>query len=297
MVRTSDSEGGGSPFLARVTLWSRMSHRHRARDQIVLDRFGCAPVMVWVGLGRVRDGSGRGAPGGEVEKDVMTLKEVAAYLKLGEKSVQGMAERGEMPAANVDGQWRFMKLLIDDWLACSTVMPPEKKPSAPADAEGAAEEEDRSLSAMFDPEVMNLSVRPGSKREVLAQLVEPLQRSGRLPEPGPFLNSLVNRERLGSTAASPGAAIPHPRTPAKGLFAKPAVALGLCREGTDFGASDKKPVHVFFVICASEETTHLRLMAQLSGLLRRPGIVERLCACGDGAGVIETIREAEGGGE
>jgi len=220
----------------------------------------------------------------------MTVREVAAYLQVDEKSVQGMVERGEMPAANVDGQWRFMKFLVDDWLASRTAMPAEKRSAAPAEGEGAADEEERSLSAMFDSEVMNLSVRPGSKREVLAQLVEPLQRSGRLPEPGPFLNSLVNRERLGSTAASGGAAIPHPRTVAKGLFAKPVIALGLCREGTGFGASDEKPVHVFFVICASNEKTHLRLMAQLSGLLRRPGIVERLCECGDGGGVIEVIR-------
>ena len=250
--------------------------------------------MVWVGSDEVGRGEWRGAPGGHVDKGVMTVKEVAEYLQLDEKSVQGMVERGEMPAANVDGQWRFMKLLIDDWLASRTVTPAEKRSAAPAQEEAAADAEDRSLSAMFDPQVMNLSVRPGNKREVLTQLVEPLQRSGRLPEPGPFLNSLVNRERLASTAVSGGAAIPHPRAAAKGLFAKPVIALGLCREGTDFGASDEKPVYVFFVICASDEKTHLRLMAQLSGLLQRPGIVERLRACGDGGEVIDVIREEKG---
>jgi len=37
------------------------------------------------------------------------------------------------------------------------------------------------------------------------------------------------------------------------------------------------------------------LTAQLSGLLRGPGIVERLCECGDGGGIVEVIREGEEG--
>jgi len=140
---------------------------------------------------------------------------------------------------------------------------------------------------------MNLSVRAGTKREVLSQLVEPLERSGRLPKAGPFLNSLVNRERLASTAVGGGVALPHPRTPVRGLFREPAIAMGISREGVDFASVDGKPVHVFFLICATSEEEHLRLMAQLSYLIRRPGIVQRLRECTSGKEVVETILDAQ----
>ncbi|NQU64680.1 MAG: helix-turn-helix domain-containing protein [SAR324 cluster bacterium] len=49
-------------------------------------------------------------------KEVMKIKEIAALLKVGEKTIYSMAQTGELPAFKVRGQWRFSKKDIDDWI-------------------------------------------------------------------------------------------------------------------------------------------------------------------------------------
>jgi excisionase family DNA binding protein len=49
-------------------------------------------------------------------EEVMRLKEVAALLKVGEKTVYSMAQQGELPAFKVRGQWRFSRKDIDAWI-------------------------------------------------------------------------------------------------------------------------------------------------------------------------------------
>lgn len=49
-------------------------------------------------------------------EEVLKLKDVAALLKVGEKTVYSMAQAGELPAFKVRGQWRFSRKDIDAWL-------------------------------------------------------------------------------------------------------------------------------------------------------------------------------------
>ena len=51
-----------------------------------------------------------------LREEVFTLKEVAALLKVGEKTVYSMAQSGELPAFKVRGQWRFGRKDIDAWM-------------------------------------------------------------------------------------------------------------------------------------------------------------------------------------
>jgi excisionase family DNA binding protein len=49
-------------------------------------------------------------------EEVLKLKDVAALLKVGEKTVYSMAQAGELPAFKVRGQWRFSRKDIDAWI-------------------------------------------------------------------------------------------------------------------------------------------------------------------------------------
>jgi excisionase family DNA binding protein len=49
-------------------------------------------------------------------EEVLKLKDVAALLKVGEKTVYSMAQLGELPAFKVRGQWRFSRKDIDAWI-------------------------------------------------------------------------------------------------------------------------------------------------------------------------------------
>lgn len=48
--------------------------------------------------------------------EVLTIKDVAAILKLAEKTVYAMANEGELPAFKVRGQWRIRKVDFDRWM-------------------------------------------------------------------------------------------------------------------------------------------------------------------------------------
>lgn len=50
------------------------------------------------------------------EAEVWTIKDLAHLLKVGEKTVYTMAQKGELPAFKVRGQWRFSKKDIDQWI-------------------------------------------------------------------------------------------------------------------------------------------------------------------------------------
>jgi excisionase family DNA binding protein len=51
-----------------------------------------------------------------INEEVLTIKEVAALLKVGEKTVYSMAQSGELPGFKVRGQWRFSRNDIDQWI-------------------------------------------------------------------------------------------------------------------------------------------------------------------------------------
>ena len=48
--------------------------------------------------------------------EILTLPEVADLLKVAEKTVYTMAQKAELPAFKVRGQWRFKREDIDRWI-------------------------------------------------------------------------------------------------------------------------------------------------------------------------------------
>ena len=48
--------------------------------------------------------------------EVLTLEEVAAYLRLPQATVARQAAQGALPGRQIDDTWRFLKAAIDDWL-------------------------------------------------------------------------------------------------------------------------------------------------------------------------------------
>ncbi|MBK7781001.1 MAG: helix-turn-helix domain-containing protein [Ardenticatenia bacterium] len=50
------------------------------------------------------------------EDQVLTIRDIAAILKLAEKTVYSMAQDGEFPAFKVRGQWRIRKVDFEKWM-------------------------------------------------------------------------------------------------------------------------------------------------------------------------------------
>ena len=51
-----------------------------------------------------------------MQDEILTLPEVAQLLKVAEKTVYSMAQKGQLPAFKVGGQWRFKRVDIDQWI-------------------------------------------------------------------------------------------------------------------------------------------------------------------------------------
>ncbi|UCG60317.1 MAG: helix-turn-helix domain-containing protein [Candidatus Zixiibacteriota bacterium] len=50
-----------------------------------------------------------------LNNDIMTLEEVAAYLKLKPQTIYTWAQEKKIPAAKIGKEWRFRRSLIDEW--------------------------------------------------------------------------------------------------------------------------------------------------------------------------------------
>jgi excisionase family DNA binding protein len=47
---------------------------------------------------------------------IMTVREVAGYLRMHEMTIYRMARHGEIPAYKVGNRWRFHRHRIEEWL-------------------------------------------------------------------------------------------------------------------------------------------------------------------------------------
>ena len=50
-----------------------------------------------------------------MENDIMTLEEVAAYLRLKPQTIYTWAQDKKIPAAKLGKEWRFKKSIVDEW--------------------------------------------------------------------------------------------------------------------------------------------------------------------------------------
>lgn len=54
------------------------------------------------------------------QDNVLTIEELAVYLKISKSSLYKLAQKGEVPGQKVGKHWRFRRDIIDQWMAEST---------------------------------------------------------------------------------------------------------------------------------------------------------------------------------
>lgn len=62
----------------------------------------------------------------DAEGEILTLDEVAAYLKAGKRTVYRLAQQGDIPAFKLGGTWRFRRTELDRWIAESIKKNPKQ---------------------------------------------------------------------------------------------------------------------------------------------------------------------------
>lgn len=119
------------------------------------------------------------------------------------------------------------------------------------------------LHDLISPDRISLSISASSKKRLLEKISELLGEVVPDLDDRAIFQSLVDRERLGSTGVGNGVALPHGRL--KGLDR----AVGACiilDEEMDYDSIDGKPVKIVFALLVPEEATdeHLQILAQLA---------------------------------
>lgn len=119
------------------------------------------------------------------------------------------------------------------------------------------------IEDVFLPSCVLAQKKINSKKRALEQLSELLAVAMPGLMQSEVFESLVGRERLGSTGLGHGAAIPHGRLKA---VSKPMCAFLQLQQGVDFDAVDNRPVDLICALLVPEESTseHLELLAMLA---------------------------------
>jgi PTS system nitrogen regulatory IIA component len=137
------------------------------------------------------------------------------------------------------------------------------------------------LSDFLKPDAVLPALHAQSKKQVLQETCQAAARLTGVAEREIF-DTILQRERLGSTGVGQGVAIPHGKLRAMdklvGVFAR------LSRP-VDFESLDDQPVDLVFLLLAPESAgaDHLKALARIARVLRDGTIAQRLRAASDAA--------------
>ena len=114
---------------------------------------------------------------------------------------------------------------------------------------------------------INENLQAKNKSDALQELVQTIINGGLKLDLAAVMEVLQQREKLGSTGIGDGVAIPHGKIPG---LPDLVVAFGRSKEGISFDSIDGKPVHIFFLLLAPENSAgqHLKVLAKISKMLK-----------------------------
>lgn len=129
-----------------------------------------------------------------------------------------------------------------------------------------------------------------SKKRVIETLSELLAKGEANCSARPIFDSLIGRERLGSTGLGHGVALPH------GRFSQSQFAVGAfikLKKGVDFDAIDRQPVDLVFGLLVPDHYTdeHLKILAHLAEMFSDRVFCQRLREADSAQSLFQLLRD------
>lgn len=145
------------------------------------------------------------------------------------------------------------------------------------------------VSQLLELDRVHCNYPAASKKRVLEQISELIAHGDTELNQTQVFDSLISRERLGSTGLGRGVAIPHARV--KNSEHTIAALLKLER-GVDYDAIDGQPVDLVFALLVPEQATeeHLQLLAQLAEMFSDSNLLNDLRQANDSQHLLDAIR-------
>jgi len=216
---------------------------------------------------------------------ILTIEEVAQYLRVSERTVYEWAQKGEMPAGKIGTVWRFKKSEISRWVNERLSAGRFGCQLSPVQA-----------SAILSPERI-LFPSFASKRDVLLELAKNLATAPQVKNSQELASEIIKREELMSTAIGRGIAIPHIRLQS---VTDLVVSVGISRvDIEDFNPLDDTPVRFVLMIAAAynQHASYLQALSFFSSSLKSRELREALLSAGsaeEAYGLLSSIRQGQG---
>jgi PTS system nitrogen regulatory IIA component len=172
-----------------------------------------------------------------IDDDILTIDEVAKYLRVSERTVYDWAQKGEIPSGKIGTVWRFKKSAIEKWVS-DRLSTHTMAGTTDAIAVDTIVSPDRIL-------ILNYS----TKRDVLLALANNLATAPQVKNRQELVTEILKREELMTTAMGRGIAIPHVRLAS---VTDLVVSVGVSQTDIiDFHALDEDPVRLVFMVAAA----------------------------------------------
>jgi PTS system nitrogen regulatory IIA component len=147
-----------------------------------------------------------------------------------------------------------------------------------------------SISNYLDERLV-LFLNADSRDEALAQLIQVLEKAGKLKSPGLFHEAILEREKIVSTGIGLGVAIPHAKLEGYDDF---FIAIGVqVKQGIEWNALDGSPVRLIFMIGGPDnrQTEYLKILSHLTMAIKNEERRKKLLKTYDAKDVISLFAD------
>lgn len=192
-----------------------------------------------------------------MQDDILTIEEVASYLRVSDRTVYDWAQKGEIPAGKIGTVWRFKKSEVEKWVN-------ERLSSGPSSKKVVEEVQ---MKNILSPDRV-VFINQSSKRDALVELSNVLATAPQVKNGSELLSEILKREELMSTGIGRGIAIPHVRLSS---VTDLVVAVGVCKSNIeDFQTIDDVPVNILIMIAAAynQHSYYLKTLSHFSAKLK-----------------------------
>ncbi len=215
-----------------------------------------------------------------MDDTIMTIEEVAKFIKVSERTVLDWAQKGDIPAGKLGNVWRFKKSEIDKWISKKLENGKEKNTGL------------SDLKHLLAPERVMITDF-STKRDILTALINNLATAPQVKDPKKLEEAIWERENLMSTGIGLGIGIPHVR-----IYAVSDIVVSVAVNKSDiidYQALDNTPVRIVFMVAAAynQHAEYLKLLASISKLMKDEEFRKKLLEADDPGKIYSMLTKGE----
>lgn len=213
------------------------------------------------------------------DHEILTIEEVASYLRVSERTVYDWANKGEIPCGKLGTTWRFKRSEIEKWV--------DERLKGPKQA---VRTESVTLRDVLQPERVKL-LNCKTKNEALESLIDCLAAAPEVKDRDELKCEVFERENLMSTGIGCSIGVPHVRLESvKDLV----VAIGVNDQDIhDYQSLDDQPVRIVCMVAArsDQHAQYLKTLAAISTLMKSQAVRDALLNADDAAAAFALLTE------